>query len=425
MSTTQPRIAIVGGGPAGLTLGCLLYNNGIPFTIFELREKPTDIELAKPSGMLDLHTDTGVAAIRECGLYDEFVKLTGECSEAQVVANIEGTIVYQDDGSHESRPEISRHALTKLLLTHIPAELIKWGHKLVSAVSKNNSQHTEVELDFGSHGKETFDLVIGADGAWSKIRRSLLTDIKPHYLGKQNITMVIRNITTKYPHLAELVGTGSFVALGSNHMVASQRGPQDSSRIYLFLSIEDDENFATTIGFADKPAVSAKEKLLNDPKLIGKFGSIIKELVTAACNEETADNPDGVIDIRPMYSLPAGHSWEHKTGTTLIGDASHLMGPWAGEGVNSAMCDAMLLSQAIIKTHETTAKDNLTFQATVDPLVRDFEIDMAARSKEFTLEAIVNMNMLHGDNAAHDFVKFFNDAIGHRVTALGAEEEST
>ena len=67
MSFTQPRIAIIGGGPAGLTLGLLLFKSGIPFNILELRQKPTKEELAKPSGMLDLHEESGIAAIRECG----------------------------------------------------------------------------------------------------------------------------------------------------------------------------------------------------------------------------------------------------------------------------------------------------------------------------------------------------------------------
>ena len=63
--SSQPRIAIVGGGPAGLTMGLLLHKNRIPFTIFESRQKPTEEELAKPSGMLDLHEESGLAVIKE------------------------------------------------------------------------------------------------------------------------------------------------------------------------------------------------------------------------------------------------------------------------------------------------------------------------------------------------------------------------
>ncbi|KAJ8608413.1 hypothetical protein MRB53_039665 [Persea americana] len=214
----SPRIAIIGAGPAGLILALLLHNHkpSIPFTVFELRQRPTDIELAKPSGMLDLHDESGQAAIKDCGLWDEFLKLTGECAEAQRVADKD-------------------------------------------------------------------------DGAWSKVRR-LLTDVKPSYSGRHNITLTIRNIGSKYPDMAELVGKGSFSALGDNHGVMSQRGPQDSARIYVFLSTQDPD-FAASSGIGGKPATAVKEILFNDDKLLGKWGLRMKELVAVACDEEAADNP--------------------------------------------------------------------------------------------------------------------------------------
>jgi 2-polyprenyl-6-methoxyphenol hydroxylase-like FAD-dependent oxidoreductase len=77
ISPSPPRIAIIGGGPSRLTAGLLLHKRGIPFTIFQLCQRLTDEELANPSGMLDLHEESSIAAIKEFGLYDEFIKLTG------------------------------------------------------------------------------------------------------------------------------------------------------------------------------------------------------------------------------------------------------------------------------------------------------------------------------------------------------------
>jgi 2-polyprenyl-6-methoxyphenol hydroxylase-like FAD-dependent oxidoreductase len=403
MSSSPPKIAIVGGGPGGLTTALLLHRRGIPFTLFELRQKPSDKALANPSGMLDLHEESGIAAIKECGLFDEFVKLTGECSEAQKVADKDGNILYRDEGEMSQRPEISRHALTKLLMSHIPANQIAWGHKILSA-NFTTSDNTEIELDFGPLGKQIFDLVIGADGAWSKVRK-LLIDVKPHYEGRQNITLTIRGITQKYPHLAELVGLGSFSALANRHGVMSQRGPQDSARIYIFFTTED-EQFPTSAGLAGQTAAAAKERLLDDESLLGTWGPVMKELVTVACNEETADNPDGALDIHPMYTFPTDIAWEHRAGVTAIGDAAHLMGPWAGEGVNLAMWDSLLLAHAIIKAYET-GKDATSFQNALDPLVKEFEIDMAARAKEKAEEVMDNGKMLFGEDAAKAFVAFF------------------
>jgi 2-polyprenyl-6-methoxyphenol hydroxylase-like FAD-dependent oxidoreductase len=408
MVLSPPRIAIVGGGPGGLTAALLLHKHDIPFTIFELRQRPSDEELAKPSGMLDLHEESGIAAIKECGLLDEFVKLTGECSEAQKVSDKNGNILYRDEGEMSQRPEISRHALTKLLISHLPANQIAWNHKLLSVSSSTTSGDSKIELDFGSKGKHIFDLVIGADGAWSKVR-NFLTNVKPHYEGRQSITLTIRGITKKYPHLAEFVGLGSFSALANRHGVMSQRGPQDSARIYLFLTTED-EHFPITTGLKGQTAAAAKEKLLSDEALLGTWGPIIKELVTVACDEETADNPDGTLDIHAMYTLPISATWEHKPGATAIGDAGHLMGPWAGEGVNLAMWDSLLLAQAIIKAYETAGKDATSFQNTLDPLVKAFEIHMAERAKEKAEEVVGNGQMLFGEDAAKAFVAFFESA---------------
>lgn len=157
------KTAIVGAGPAGLTLGILLHKRNIPYTIYELRSKITDEELAQPVGSLDLHEETGLAALRECGLLEKFDSLQGDTTEAQVIADKQGNIIYNDEGSG-TRPEIARHKLTKLLLDHLPPSSIKWNHKLFSASSQISKGRPRVELDFGSNGKHIFDLVVGSDG---------------------------------------------------------------------------------------------------------------------------------------------------------------------------------------------------------------------------------------------------------------------
>lgn len=417
MPSPHPQIAIVGSGPGGLALGVLLHKQKIPFTIFERRQKPTEEDLAKPSGMLDLHEESGLKAIREAGLYEAFLPRTNECAEDQKVLNMRGDVLWTDRGELSERPEISRHALTSLLDLCIPDACIKYGHKLVSATTvSSETGDARTELDFGPHGKHTFDLVVGADGAWSKVR-ALVTDITPSYAGSQNITATIRQISTKYPHLAELVGRGSFSALGLRHGVMSQRGPMDSARILIFLST-DEANFKKSKGLEGVTAVEAKDKFLNNDALLGRFGPAIKELVAVACDEETADNPGAEVDIKSLYMLPIGVSWEHRANVTLIGDAAHLMCPWAGEGVNLALWDALLLSQAIIKAWTDSKEDDASFQTALDPLMEDFEKDMAARAGEKASETLTNGQMLFGDGAANSLRNFFASAYGEPASQL-------
>ncbi|RDW72605.1 FAD-dependent oxidoreductase [Aspergillus mulundensis] len=404
-----PKIAISGGGPAGLTLGLLLHKSNIPFTIYELRQKPTKADLAKPSGMLDLHEESGLAALRECGLYNTFLTLTGECSEAQRVANIHGNIVYADEGELSERPEISRHALTNLLTEHLPPGSIKYGHKLLSVKPDTK------ELDFGPHGKSPFDLLIGADGAWSRARTAL-TDVMPHYTGTQSITVTIPAISSKYPHLSSLIGRGSFSALGLRHGVMAQRGPADSARIYTFLSITD-EHFPSSSGLDKLDLKSAEERILTDANLLGSFGEPLKELFSASCAEESQGNPGlTTLPIKPLYTLPTNTTFPHNshqdTAITLIGDAAHLMPPWAGEGVNLAMWDALLLSKAIVSAFEQSTGEPASFLSALDPLLQAFETEMFSRVHEKTEETEANGKMLFGEDGAMAFKRFFERAYG-------------
>jgi 2-polyprenyl-6-methoxyphenol hydroxylase-like FAD-dependent oxidoreductase len=404
MSFPQPRIAIIGGGPAGLTVGVLLHKSGIPFTIFELRQKPTIEEMAQPVGMLDLHEESGLAAIRKCDLFDDFMSLTGDCAQVTKISDKDGSILFADAEEGENRPEISRHALNQLLISNLPADTIKWGHKLLSATNSTRSGHTEIELDFGANDKQAFDLVIGADGAWSRVR-NLLTDVKPHYCGRQIITLTIRNFKKKYSHLVELVGRGSFGAFGNRHGVTAQRGSHDSARLYIFITTPD-ENFAITSGLANETIVSAKTKLLSDDALLGQWGPRIKELVAVACDEDSADNSVAKVDIRPVWGLPMGRTWEHKLGTTLIGDAAHLMPP-SGEGVNIAMWDAVLLSQAIIKAHEAAGQDAASFQSELNQLIKEFEVEMAVRAKEAAEHSSTLNERMFAEDGAAAMAKWF------------------
>ncbi|KAK3331843.1 salicylate hydroxylase [Cercophora scortea] len=427
MSIFQPRIAIAGGGPSGLALGLLLNQRGIRTTIYELRSKPSQEELAKPSGMLDLHEESGLKVMRECGLWDAFQAALGDCAESMRVLNHDGVIVHEHDGQHASRPEIPRNALANMFMERMPTDIIKWDHKIFSATRTRNeiTGAVEISLDLGPNGTATYDFVVGADGAWSRIRK-LLSDIKPFYSGALLVAAVMRHASTKYPHLVELNGPGSLMALGHHNGILTHRGPQDSIRVSAAISTADEE-WAVTTGLEGKTPAEIKAPLLDDPKLFRDWAPLLKELFATACDEEEKDNPGSAVNILPLYMLPVGYRWEHQTGVTLLGDAAHLMTPWAGEGVNLALWDSLDLAYAIAAVPQTV--DAAAWQAELDPLVKGFEDVMLTRATEKAKLTARNMDICLGEDGAkglRDAFRMYTEmALAARAEGTGPAESSS
>lgn len=404
----QPRIAIVGGGPAGLALSLMLSKQEIQTTIYELRNKPTPEELAKPSGMLDLHEESGLEVMRQCDLYDAFQAALGDCTESMQILNPSGTILHKDEGGPEQRPEIPRNVLTSLISHGIPTGTIRWNHKVTHVHSIQNpvTHAAEYTLTFASGDSATYDFIIGADGAWSRVRK-LLSDVEPIYTGVHFITAHVRNVSTNYPLLAALSGTGSLSVLGSGRGLLTHRGPQDSICVYAAISTPEPD-WATRMNFTGKSASEVKEVLLDEDTLFGKWDPQLKDLMATAFDEETKDNPGREADIAALQMLPLGAKWDHRVGVTLVGDAAHLMSPFAGEGVNLALWDVLDLATVLGSVPEVDSA--AAWHAAVEPSLRQFEEHILERAREKADEAHTNQAMMMGKNGAEEMAKWMKMA---------------
>ncbi|KAH8690005.1 putative salicylate hydroxylase [Talaromyces proteolyticus] len=326
-----PKIAIIGAGPAGLTLASILYRNGITSTVFESDESPS----ARPQGgSLDLHPQTGQAALDACGLTPQFKKYARYDGQDLVLSDKHHNRLIQLKDTETGKPEIDRTQLRKILLDSLPEGVVRWNEHLVSA--------TEETLTFKTHVESGFDLIVGADGAWSKIR-PLCCYVTPFYAGITGIELVLNETSSKHSEISALVGNGSVFAMASDdgRGLSFQRNDNDTIKCYAWSRRPEHWVKDGGLNWENRAEVCAVLKK--------DFGDWSPELT------RIIDECDNTPTPRPLYMLPVGIRWPSQKKVTIIGDAAHLMTPFAGEGVNMAMADGMDLAEAIIAQPDNIA----------------------------------------------------------------------
>ncbi|NUP41334.1 MAG: FAD-dependent monooxygenase, partial [Streptomyces sp.] len=174
--TIHHPIAVVGAGLGGLTLARVLHLHGIEAAVYDL-DASRD---ARPQGgMLDIHAENGQLALRAAGLHERFLSLVHAGGQAVRVLDRHAAVHWEeaDDGTG-GRPEVDRGLLRDLLLDALPAGTVRWGRKVVGARPLGDGGGHEVTLADGS--AFTTGLLVGADGAWSRVR-PLVSAARPAY----------------------------------------------------------------------------------------------------------------------------------------------------------------------------------------------------------------------------------------------------
>ncbi|HEY0198911.1 MAG TPA: NAD(P)/FAD-dependent oxidoreductase [Rhodanobacter sp.] len=320
---TKPRIAIVGGGPGGLTLARILHLHGIASTVFEREEGP----LVRPQGgTLDLHEDSGLLALERAGLRGEFERIARYEDQGSRLLDKHGRILLEDtEGFDESRPEVDRTALRGMLLDALPPACVQWGCAVRELRLRDDNRW---DLLFADGEAGPFDLVVGADGAWSRVR-PLLSPYKPQYSGLTFIEFGIDDVDNRHPALSRLVGRGKVGIEGDGKEIIAQRNGNAHIRGYAIFRVPTDWA-AKRFDLASPTAM--REELVRE---FDGFADEVLDLIRASNDHFVA---------RPIHALPVGHRWANRRGLTLIGDAAHVMSPFGGEGVNAAMLDAAELA---------------------------------------------------------------------------------
>lgn len=357
------RIAVIGAGPGGLALARVLYRHGHPVTVLERDPAP---DARPPGGTLDLHEGLGQRALDMAGLLAEFRALSRPEAQAMRILDTDGTVLrdWQPRPDDLANPEIDRGQLRDLLLG--PME-VRWGREVTRVVPGAGGG----AVVHGADGRqETFDLVVGADGAWSRTRPAV-SPVTPQYTGVTTVETSLDEVDTRHPDLARLVGDGSLAVYGVHRKLVAQRNSGGHVKVYAQFRAEPD--WHAHLDLADAEAVRASLLALFDG-----WAPPVLDLLR--------HGPEFVH--RPLYVLPVGHTWTHVPGVTLLGDAAHLMPP-LGAGANLALLEGAELAESL-----ATGSEDL------DTTVRAFEERMWARAGKWAQITTAGLERLLSPNPA-------------------------
>jgi 2-polyprenyl-6-methoxyphenol hydroxylase-like FAD-dependent oxidoreductase len=376
-TTEHHPIAIIGAGLGGLTAARVLHTRGITnVPVFELEASR---EARAQGGMLDIHDYNGQLALRAADLFEEFLKLIHPGGNSMRLLDQQGTVLREesDKGSLE-RPEVDRGQLRDLLLDSLPEGQVRWGSKVASirALGTPVGRH-EVTLADGR--SFTTDLLIGADGAWSKAR-PLLTEARPAYTGISFLEADLHEAEARHPEEAAVAGLGMLFALGGETGILCHCETDGS--LHYYLGHRAEEGWIDTVDFSD-PEASKSAAL----RLLDGWAPQLRGLVA---------NADSPLTPRRIHALPPTLTWERVPGVTLLGDAAHLMSPFAGEGANLAMYDGSQLALAIAAHPGETEKALAAYEAELFP-----------RSNAAAAESAENLELIFSEDAARKLAAQF------------------
>jgi salicylate hydroxylase len=443
-----PELAIIGGGIGGLALATACRHRGIPHTVYE-----RDQHFAQRSQGYGLTMQQASKALAAFGIDIYHPGSDGITSTKHVVHKQDGTVVgewglrkWGRDATKDPKRQnihIARQSLRYELLQTATATAagggtapalststdadagtddsnIQWNHKLLDF--ETCQDHVRMTFQVGDTVVERrADLIVGADGIRSVVRQALIGD-KMRYLG----CIVILGICDLTALLAPSMSKEALELLDGETVFQTADG---TTRIYMMPYSSTEYMWQLSFPMDEQEATS-----------LSKQGpQALKDQAIARCQswhtpipQILRDTPASLVSGYPAYDralLTAemldkedvnGHGFSRRV--ILIGDASHPMSPFKGQGANQALLDALNLARSLYQSlpaSSTTFKTNhapatatateIAERASVSgaehawkDAMRRFEEEMLARSAVKVQASAEAAQFLHTDVAIQE-----------------------